>query len=139
MPTEEALRIAEEKGLDLVEVAPLAKPPVCKIMDYGNYLYGLKKKTKGQTKVKKTETKTIRLSIRTDKYDLEVKAKKAKKFLEERNLVKVALIFRGREMSHQDLGVEKMHFFHELLEDICTIEQEPKKQGYQMIMILNPK
>ncbi len=139
MPTEEALKIAEEKELDLVEVAPLAKPPVCKIMDYGNYLYGLKKKKKGQTKVKKTETKTIRLSIRTDTHDLEVKARKARKFLEERNLVKVALIFRGREMSHMDLGVEKMHVFQELLEDICIIEQEPKKQGYQMIMILNPK
>lgn len=138
MPTEEALRIAEERGLDLVEVAPLAKPPVCKIMDYGTYLYNLKKKNKGQTKTKKTETKTIRLSIRTDTHDLEVKARKARKFLEERNMVKVALIFRGREMSHKDLGVEKIHTFQELIKDVCTIEQEPKQQGYQMIMILNP-
>jgi len=137
--TEEALRRAQEKELDLVEVSPLSDPPVCKIMDFGNYLYSLKKKEKKAKKVvKKTETKTVRLSIRTEKHDLEVKAKRAKKFLEGRNLVKVVLIFRGREISHQDLAREKLHQFYELLEEICKIEQEPKRQGFQMTMILNP-
>ncbi len=138
MNAEDALKRAEEKGLDLVEVAPLSDPPVCKVMDYGNYLYSLKKKNKKQKKVKKTETKTIRLSIRTDKHDLDVKARQARKFLEERNLVKVALIFRGREISHQDLGHEKMQIFYQLLEDVCDKEEEPKRQGFQMIMILTP-
>jgi translation initiation factor IF-3 len=125
--------------LDLVEVAPLARPPVCKIMDFGNYLYSLKKKEKKQRKgAKKTETKTIRLSIRTDKHDIEVKANQARKFLENRHPIKVVLIFKGREISHKDLGVEKMKLFYETIQDACTMEQEPKKQGFQMIMILNP-
>lgn len=139
MDTQEALKRAEEKELDLVEVAPLSEPPVCKIMDFGNYLYSLKKKDRKQKKkAKKTETKTIRLSIRTEQHDLDVKAKKARKFLEDRNLVKVVVIFRGREISHQDLARAKMQEFYELIEDICKIEQEPKKQGFQMTMILNP-
>lgn len=139
MPAEEALKKAQERELDLVEVAPLATPPVCKIMDFGNYLYSLKKKDKKQRKrVKKTETKTTRLSIRTEKHDLEVKAKQARKFLEERNLVKVVLIFRGREMAHQDLAYEKMKEFKIMLEDISAVDQEPKRAGYQMVMILKP-
>lgn len=139
MPLEKALERASEKGLDLVEVAPLAKPPVCKIMDFGNHLYNLKKKEKKQKKsAKQTETKTIRLSIRTESHDLEVKARKARKFLESRHPLKVVLIFRGRELAHKDLAIEKMKTFQAMLEDVCTIEQMPKKQGYQMIMILNP-
>ncbi len=138
MPTEEALKRAQDNGMDLVEVAPLANPPVCKIMDYGNYLYSLKKKTKNAKKVKKTETKTIRLSIRTDTHDLEVKAKQARKFLEGRNLIKVVVIFKGREITHQDLAIDKMKTFYQLIEDISTIEQEPKRQGFQMTMMLNP-
>lgn len=139
MPVEEALKKAQERELDLVEVAPLATPPVCKIMDFGNYLYNLKKKEKKQRKrVKKTETKTTRLSIRTEKHDLEVKAKQARKFLEDRNLIKVVLIFRGREMTHQDLAYKKMDEFKAMLEDISAVEQEPKRTGYQMVMILKP-
>lgn len=140
MPIEEALKKAQERELDLVEVAPLAKPPVCKIMDFGNYLYTLKKKEKKQRKrVKKTETKTIRMSIRTDKHDLEIKAKQARKFLEERNIIKVVVIFKGREITHQDLGILKMNEFKAMLEDISEVEQDPKKQGYQMTMILKPR
>ena len=139
MSVEEALQRAEQKELDLVEVSPFSDPPVCKIMDYGNYLYNLKKKSKKQKKkAKKTEIKTIRLSIRTDKHDLDVKAKQAKKFLENRNLIKVVLIFRGREISHQDLGREKMQTFYQMLEDVCAMEEEPRRQGFQMIMILTP-
>ncbi len=137
--TSEALRYAEDKGLDLVEVAPLAKPPVCKVIDYGIYLYNLKKQKKSQKKVKKTETKTTRLSIRTDKHDLEVKAKKARKFLEDRNMLKVVVIFKGREITHKELGVAKMDEFYKMIEDICEIEQDPKRQGYQLTMMLKPK
>ena len=130
---------AKGKNLDLVEVSPLSSPPVCKIMDFGTYLYSQKKKDKKQKKAtKQTETKTIRLSIRTEIHDLEVKAKKARKFLEDRNTVKVVVIFRGREMAHGDLAESKMDEFFKLLEDIANIEQEPKRQGYQMTMILNP-
>lgn len=139
MTVEEALKKAQEKGLDLVEVSPMSSPPVCKIMDFGTYLYNQKKKDKKQKKgQKQTETKTIRLSIRTGSHDLEIKAKQAKKFLEDRNIVKVVVLFKGREMAHGDLGFAKMDEFFKLLEDVAVIEQHPKRQGYQMTMIINP-
>lgn len=135
----EAIEKAKSRGLDLVEVAPKNEPSVCKIMDYGTYIYEQKKKTKKNKKTQKqTEIKTIRLSIRTEIHDLEVKAKQARKFLNARHIVKVVIIFRGREMAHEDLGIEKMGKFQEMLSDIATTEQNPKKQGYQMIMVLNP-
>lgn len=136
--TPDALRRAEEKGMDLVEVAPQARPPVCKIMDYSNYIYSLKKKQKKQKKASKTEIKTIRLSIRTDKHDMETKAKQAQKFLGERNLVKVVLIFHGREITHPELAIEKMQQICSMVEDVGVIEQKPLTQGRQMIMILKP-
>lgn len=140
VPTEEAIKRAREKGLDLVEVSPMSDPPVCKVMDYKNHLYNEKKKEKKQKRAqKKIETKTIRLSIRTDVHDLEVKAKQARKFLEGRNIVKVVVLFKGREMAHADLGFGKMKNFYEMIQDIAIIEQEAKRQGYQMTMILNPK
>lgn len=138
MSKEDAIKRAQSKGLDLVEVAPLANPPVCKIMDYGTYLYDLKKKTKKAKKVKKTETKTIRLSIRTDKHDLETKAKQARKFLEEKNTIKVVLIFKGREVTHVDIAFQKINEFLKLVEDVCNVEQQPMKQGLQMTMMLTP-
>ncbi len=140
VPTEEAIKRAREKGLDLVEVSPMTDPPVCKVMDYKNYLYSEKKKEKKQKRAqKKIETKTIRLSIRTDVHDLEVKARQARKFLEGRNIVKVVVLFKGREMAHADLGFGKLKIFHEMLQDVAVIEQEAKRLGYQMTMILNPK
>ena len=139
MSTEEALKRAQDKELDLVEVSPMSSPPVCKIMDFGTYLYNQKKKDKKQKKAQKqTETKTIRLSIRTGPHDLEIKARKAKQFLEDRNIVKVVVLFKGREMAHGDLGFAKMDEFFKLLEDVAVIEQKPKRQGYQMTMIINP-
>lgn len=108
-------------------------------MDFGTYLYSQKKKDKKQKRSQKqAETKTIRLSIRTDIHDLDVKAKKARKFLEDRNTVKVVVIFKGREMAHGDLAEQKMNQFFKIIEDIANIEQQPKRQGYQMTMILNP-
>ena len=136
---EEALRIADSKEMDLVEVSPESKPPVCKIMDYGTHLYNIKKKAKKQKRgQKQTETKGIRLSIRIEKHDLEVKAKAARKFIEERNIVKATVLFRGREMAHGDLGKEKLLIFAKLLEEVAVVEQEPKRQGFQMSMILKP-
>jgi len=139
LPIEEAIDRAKKKGLDLVEVSPLSSPPVCKIMDFGTFQYSQKKKDKKQKKSQKqAETKTIRLSIRTGLHDLEVKAKQAKKFLIDRNTVKVVVIFKGREMAHGDLAEAKLNEFFKLLEDVANIEQMPKRQGYQMTMILNP-
>ncbi len=136
---EVALARAAEKGLDLVEVAPMANPPVCRLMDYAAHVYNEKKKDKKNRKgQKKTETKTVRLSIGIDTHDLEVKANQAKRFLADRNIVKVALIFRGREITHKELGYDKMKLFFELLDGVAVKEQEPKMQAYQMIMILNP-
>ncbi len=131
--------MAEEQGLDLIEVSPLSKPPVCKILDYGAYLYNQKKKEQAQKKAsKKAETKTIRLSIRTESHDLEVKAKQAKKFLEGRHPIKAVVIFKGREITHKELGIDKLNEFAKMLDDVATVEQQPKRQGFQMIMILNP-
>jgi len=135
----EGIEIAKKKELDLVEVSPMSSPPVCKIMDYGTYLYSKKKKDRKQKKAQKqTETKTIRLSIRTGIHDMEIKAKQARKFLDNRSILKVVIIFKGREMAHGDLGFAKMAEFHKMLEDVAVIEQHPKRQGYQMTMIMNP-
>ncbi|HEC21199.1 MAG TPA: translation initiation factor IF-3 [Candidatus Peregrinibacteria bacterium] len=140
MSVEKALEIAKEKGLDLVEASPKAKPPVCKIMDYGKYLYHQKKKDQKQKKMqKKTEIKGVRLGLNIDKHDLAVKLKQARKFLGDRNVVKVVMIFRGRQRMYGDLGREKMLGFAKEVADIADVEMNPKKQGYQMIMILNPK
>jgi len=137
--TQEGLQRAKEKNLDLVEVSPMSSPPVCKIMDFGTYLYNQKKKDKKQKKAhKQTETKTIRLSIRTGLHDMEVKAKQARKFLDNRSILKVVIIFKGREMAHGDLGYAKMEEFYKMLEEVAVIEQNPKRQGYQMTMIMNP-
>ena len=139
MTVAEAIEIAKKKEMDLVEVSPMSSPPVCKIMDFGTYLYSQKKKDKKQKKAQKqTETKTIRLSIRTGIHDMEIKAKQARKFLGNRSILKVVIIFKGREMAHGDLGFVKMEEFHKMLEDVAVIEQHPKRQGYQMTMIMNP-
>ncbi len=139
MPIEEALELASERALDLVEVSPLASPPVCKLMDYSNYLYKQKRAERKQKKSqKKTEVKGVRLSIRTGKHDLEVKAKQAKRFLEAKNIVKINLILKGRELTHSDLGFEKMKEFASMIEDIGIIDQEAKLQGYQITMIIVP-
>lgn len=139
MSTEEALKRAEEQKLDLVEVSPLSSPPVCKIMDYGTHLYDLRKKEKKQKKAQKhVETKTTRLSIRTESHDLEVKAKQARKFLEKGHPIKVVIIFKGREMAHGDLAKSKMDEFFNHIQDVAKIEKSPARSGYQMTMFLNP-
>lgn len=140
MPIEKALQLAKDANTDLVEVSPKAKPPVCKLMDYGKYLYKLKKQDQQQKKKsKKTEVKGVRIGISTGEHDLEVKRKQAQKFLGERNLVKVVIIYKGRELAHKDLGRAKMIEFAESLSDIADIEAAPRHGGYQTVMILCPK
>lgn len=139
MAIEDALKKAQAKDIDLVEVSPNTNPSVCKLMDYGKYRYKQKKIDQKHRKMQKqTEVKGIRMGFRTDSHDIEVKRKQAKKFLKARNMVKVALIFRGRELAHIDLAKEKLLKFAEELSEVGNMEQPPKKQGNNLIMILTP-
>jgi translation initiation factor IF-3 len=140
MPRERAIESAVALGLDLVEVSPKAQPPVCKIMDYGKYLYKIKKQDQLQKKMtKQTEVKGVRLGLNTGIHDLEVKAKRARKFLADKCLIKVSLIFKGREMAHRHMGKDKMLEFAEMLSDVAEPDLSPKMQGYQLNMMLTPK
>jgi translation initiation factor IF-3 len=138
--TEEALRRAQEAELDLVEISPNAKPPVCKILDLGSYLYQLKKKEKKQkAHSKQTEVKMVRFGFRTEKHDLERQADKARQFLSERHLVKASILLRGREFTNQEYAREKLRNFVQGLMDAAEVEQEMRKQGNQYIIILKPR
>lgn len=140
MATQKALQLAKESELDLVEVAPMAKPPVCKIIDYGKYLYHQDKVERKHKKMqKKAEIKGIRIGFKTGDHDLEVRANQARKFLSDRNLVKVALLFRGREIVYSNMAKDKMFKFYDNLKDIADIDQPPKQQGNTLTMILTPK
>ncbi len=133
------MRLAEEQGFDLVEVAPNIVPPVCKLIDYGKFQYRQRKiEQKHRQKQPHHEIKGIRLSIRTGSHDLQVKINQAEKFLRQGHTIKVSLIFRGREMAHRSLALEKMTQFSEALKTIARLEAEPKAQGYSMNMILHP-
>jgi len=138
--TKEALQKAEGFGLDLVEVAPNSKPPVCRIMDFGKYKYEQSKKEKISKKKQHVITvKEIRLRPRTDEHDLETKLRHTRKFLEQRNKVKITILFKGREMAYQDFGTELMQRILKLLEDISKVESEPKMEGRRMVMVLTTK
>lgn len=140
MQTRDALRLAEEQHLDLVEVAPKAKPPVCRIMDFGKYRYEQQKREKEAKKKQKVITiKEVKLRPNIEQHDFEVKLKNALRFVEEGNKVKVTIMFRGREMSHQDLGRDVLHRVAERLKDLVSIERDAKLEGKNMIMILSPK
>lgn len=137
---EKGLQMARERELDLVEVAPNAKPPVCKILDFGKFLYRQKKQDQKQKKSQKQgAVKGIRLSMRTDTHDLEVKAAKTKEFLRDRNVVKIALVMRGRELSHMHLGYDKMKVFTAMIAEAVKIDEPAKRQGNNIIMIVSPK
>jgi len=139
MGRDKALAMAKEKELDLVEVAPNVSPPVCKIMDFGKHLYKVKKQDAKQRKASKAkDIKGVRLSIRTGQHDLDVKVARAKKFLGDGHPLKIQLIFKGREITHMDLGFEKMNMFIESISDAGKVENPPKKQGYQLFAIINP-
>ncbi|MEO8559657.1 MAG: translation initiation factor IF-3 [Rhodospirillales bacterium] len=136
----EAVQMAEEVGLDLIEVSPNAEPPVCKIADYGKYKYEAQKKAnEARKKQKVIEVKEIKMRPGIDDHDYDVKMRAMKKFFEEGDKVKVTLRFRGREMVHTDLGVKVLNRVRDELELIAKVEQFPKMEGRQMTMVLSPK
>ncbi len=137
---EDALDRAATAGLDLVIVAENADPPVCKIMDYGKFKYEeQKKKNEARKKQKTIEVKEIKLRPGIDNHDYDVKMRSMRKFLDEGDKVKVTMRFRGREMAHQDLGLVVLHRVRDDLEELGKIEQFPKMEGRQMVMVLAPK
>lgn len=139
MSAREALGIAEEAGLDLVKISPSANPPVCKVMNYGKYLFEMSKKAKEAKKNQKiTEIKEIWLSMTIDVGDLNVKAKAAQKFLSGGNKVKVSIRMRGRQMAHQSIGIDVMQRFYELVKEFGTIEKQPLTEGRNIWMMLAP-
>ena len=134
MNVRDALRLAEERELDLVEVAPNAKPPVCRIMDYGKHRYEQSKREKLARKKQKVITvKEVRMSPKIDDHDFDVKVRAAERFLKAGDKVKVSVRFRGREIVHADLAKSKLTELAELLKDIGTVERMPKLEGRQMI------
>ncbi len=135
-----ALDMAEEAGLDLVEISPNSAPPVCKILDYGRFKYQSQKKAAEARKNQKiVEIKEIKLRPNIDDHDYEVKMKAAIRFFEEGDKVKVTLRFRGREMAHQDLGIALLVRVRDDLADIAKVESDPRLEGRQMTMILAPR
>jgi translation initiation factor IF-3 len=136
----DAIMAAEDAGLDLVEVSPNADPPVCKILDYGKFKYEAQKKAnEARKKQKIIEVKEIKLRPNIDENDYDVKLRSAKRFLEEGDKVKVTMRFRGREMAHQDLGMNVLIKVRDDLQELAKVEQMPKLEGRQMIMVLAPK
>ena len=140
VPTRQALDMAAEAGLDLVEISPNAKPPVCKIMDYGRYKYQAQKKAaEARKKQKVVDVKEVKMRPGIDIHDYEVKLRSANRFLDGGDKVKFTLRFRGREMAHQNLGMELLQKVKGELGERTKVELEPKLEGRQMIMILAPK
>jgi len=138
--TFDAIRMAEDQGLDLVEVAPQAQPPVCKIMDYGKFKFQEQKKAAEARKNQKiVEIKEIKLRPGIDDHDYDVKMRAMKAFFEEGNKVKVTLRYRGREMAHQDLGMKVLNRVKVETATIAKVESEPSMEGRQMIMVLAPR
>ena len=140
LPTHEALRLAEEKGLDLVEISPRAFPPVCRIMDYGKYKYEeAKKKQQARKRASTVETKEIKFRPKTEGHDMEFKVKHIRRFLEGGNKVRLAVVFRGREITHPKTGMNVLDRVVELCSDIATVEATPNMEGRRMIMVIAPK
>ena len=139
MPTIQALTLAQEKGLDLVEVAPTAVPPVCRILDYGQYKYELQKREREAKKKQKSQTfKEIRLRVKIDVNDLRTKLRRAGQFLDEGDRVKVTVQFRGREMSHANLGRDLLDRAAELLTEHGRVERPPLLEGRNMYIVMAP-
>lgn len=137
MSLNEALRIAREENLDLVEVAPNADPPVCKIMDYGKFKYRASKKIQeSKKKAKLFQLKEVKLRPSTDDHDLDTKIKSIRKFLEKKNRVKVTIFYRGRELAFFEAGEEMLNKVLEAIKDVCTIEEQPKKEGTNRLSVV---
>ena len=138
VPTDRAREMAREAGIDLVEMAATARPPVCRLMDYGKYKYEQRKKIqKAKEKQHKIRVKGIRLRPKTDQHDFETKLGHARRFFDQGNKVQVTLLFRGREMAHIDLGRTLLRRFADELAEVCTVERFPKLEGRRMTMLLN--
>jgi translation initiation factor IF-3 len=138
--TPDAVRMAQEKGLDLVEIAPQANPPVCRILDYGKYKFELEKKTRESKKKQKlVKMKEIRMQPKIEEHDLQFKAKHVREFLDDGNKVKVTVRFRGRELAHTELGKEVLDDVLELLEDSYVLDRPASMEGRFMSMIVSPR
>lgn len=140
MPTQAALEAAQEAGLDLVEVAPNAEPPVCKIMDYGKFRFEeQKKKAAARKTAKQIELKEIKVRPNIDDHDYDVKVKAMTRFFEEGDKVKVTLRFRGRELAHTHLGMELLERVRVQFDGVAKVEQEPRFEGRQVVMVMAPR
>jgi translation initiation factor IF-3 len=140
LPIQEALRLAYERNLDLVEVAPNAVPPVCRLLDFGKYQYERQKKEREARKAQKViEIKEIRLRPRTGEHDIAVKVRRTLSFLEEGSKVKVAVRFRGREITHPEVARDQLDLFAEQVGDAAVIEVQPSMEGRYLFMLLSPK
>jgi len=138
-PVHEALRMAQDQELDLVEVAPEARPPVCRILDFGKYKYEQKKKSRGAKKGHPTKLKGVRLHPKTEQHDLEVKTNQARGFLADGDKVQFTVVFRGREMARQDLGTTLLQKIAAMMQDVAKIEKLPHVEGRRMHMIVTRK
>ncbi len=140
LPTEQAMSMAEEEGLDLVEVAPTERPPVCRIMDYGKFKYQQSKRgQEAKKKQKQFLVKEMKMRPKTEEHDYQFKIKHVRRFLSEGNKTKITIMFRGRELSHMELGQKILDRLTEDLSDVSIVEQEPKREGRNMIMVLAPR
>jgi len=140
LPVDQALAAAKQGGMDLVEVAPNSEPPVCRIMDYGKFKYQTSKKTQvGKKKGKAFQVKEIKLRPHTEEHDLGFKIKNLKKFLEKKARVKVSVIFRGREMTYMNAGIELLKRIAEDVVEVGTVEQPPTREGWRLTMVIIPK
>jgi len=140
VPLTQALEAAQKETLDLVEISPDAQPPVCKIMDYGKHVFDIKKKVALQKKKQKqTQVKEMKFRPGTDEGDYQIKLRNLTRFLENGDKTKITLRFRGREMAHQQLGMDMMKRVEADLEELAQVEQFPKMEGRQMIMVLAPR
>lgn len=132
--------MADEAGLDLVEIAPMADPPVCKVMDFGKFKYQEQKKAhEARLKQKQVQIKEVKIRPGTDENDYQIKLRNLKRFLDEGDKCKVTLRFRGREMAHQDIGMRQLERIRTDLDELGVVEQMPKMEGRQMIMVIAPK
>jgi len=140
VPIRDALALAQETGLDLVEIAPNSDPPVCKLLDFGKYKYeNQKKQAEARKKQKTVEVKEIKMRPNIDTHDYEVKMRSMHRFFEEGDKVKVTLRFRGREMAHQHLGLELLYKVRDEVNGMAKVESEPSLEGRQMVMVLAPR
>ena len=140
MSIQQALMLAEDRGLDLAKIQPQAKPPVCKLLDYDKYRYEQAKRERENRKNQRVvEVKEVQLSATIEENDINIKAKNAVKFLKEGNKVKVSIRFRGRQITHSDIGMKVMTDFIERIKDVCVVEKRPSIEGRHMLMVLAPK